>query len=266
MKVGVFTPFDQDELHHGVLSAFAEGVEESGDDCFIEGVEVYKPCDVAVVFGVRKKAVPISRHRGDIIDLHAKLDKPVIVIDSGYVKRDKYFMVGLNGLNGRANFKNDYSPRDRWEKLGVTLAPWKDGAHILVCGQIPWDASVQDHNHEYWCSETVAWLKAATKRPVRFRPHPKISHQKLPPLEDELKSAHAVVTFSSNSGVDAALAGVPVFAADVGSMAWPVANKSIRLIDEPVRPPREQWAANLAYTQWTTDEMKEGKPWRHLMH
>lgn len=265
MKVHVFTPGHRDPHHDLTLKAFANGVRETGDECHVLDVERYERCDVAVVFGIEKKAVPFSKHRGSIIDLHQKLGKPCIVIDSGYVHRADYFMVGLGGLNGRADFKNADSPPDRWEALKVNLEPWKEGGdNVLVCGQIPWDASVQAYNHQQWCIDTVAQLKERTKRPVVFRPHPKFSTTPLPPLERDLQDAFAVVTFSSNSGVDAAIAGIPVFADDIGSMAWPVANKTLQWIDDPLKPDRQQWAHNLAYTQWNLDEMREGKPWRHL--
>lgn len=265
MKVGVFIP-DNDKHHASVLHSFYAGLMEDGVDAFREPVDRYKVCDVAVVFGIGKKAVPASRHRGSIIELHHKLQKPVIVIDSGYMKRDQYFMVGLNGLNGRADFKNTACPSDRWDSLGIALQPWRgDGGHVLVCGQIPWDASVQNSNHQLWVMETLDRLKAVTTKEIRYRPHPKFTQMPLPPLADELAGAHAVVTYSSNSAVDAALAGVPVFAADHGSMAWPIANKSFAWIDAPIKPDRNQWANNLAYTQWTREEMQEGKPWRHLM-
>lgn len=277
MIVGIFTPEMNDPHHHKTLMAFRDGVQGSGETVFLNPVDRYQPCDVAVVFGVRKKAVQLSRHRGDIIDLHKKLNKPVIVIDSGYVKRDEYFMVGLNGLNGRADFKNQSCPSDRWESLGAELRPWReDGGHVLVCAQIPWDASVQDTDHIAWCNETVSRIRERTARKIVFRPHPKCAAKvdyrvnadlvSAGPIEADLENAHCVVTFSSNSGVDAALAGVPVFADDPGSMAWPVANKSFAWIDAPVRPSREKWAHNLAYAQWTIEEMKEGKPWRHLLH
>lgn len=269
MKVGVFSPRTTgDPIHDETLTAFCAGVNESGDHAESHFVVEYVPCDVAVVFGIRKDAVPLSQFRGNIIDRHKAEGKPVIVIDSGYVKRDKYFAVGLNGLNGRADFKNANSPADRWQSLGVDLAPWReDGGLILLCGQIPWDASVQHTDHLAWCEGILKRLKEATTKETRYRPHPKLKGVvNQVPLAQEMESAHAVVTFSSNSGVDAAIAGVAVFAFDEGSMAWPVANKSLAWIDSPIKPPREQWAHNLAYTQWTIEEMKEGKPWRHLFH
>lgn len=276
MIAGIFTPNDADKHHDRVLRAFAEGVEECGEDCFINPVDRYSPCDVAIVFGVKKDAVPLSKYRGAIIDLHREAKKPVIVIDSGYVKRDQYFSVGLGGLNGRADFKNADSPSDRWASLGVEILPWReDGGHVLICGQVPWDAACQHVDHIKWCQETVRDIRVRTKRPLLFRPHPackervnyhvdcEVSERS---LDDDLDGAQCVVTFNSNSGVDAAIRGVPVFAADVGSMAWPIANKTYQWINAPVITDRTQWAHNLAYTQWTIEEMKEGQPWRHLIH
>ena len=70
--------------------------------------------------------------------------------------------------------------------------------------------------------------------------------------------------FNSNSGVEALLFGKAVFVADEGSMCWNVANRRIVDIETPQYLNRQQWANNLAYTQWTPDEMKQGLAWRHL--
>lgn len=277
MIAGIFTP-NQDDAHHDkTLRAFAEGVENSGDECFIAPVDRYSDCDVAIVFGVRKDALPRSKYRGDIIDRHKAADKPVVVIDSGYLKRDKYFAIGLGGLNGRANFKNRDSKSDRWTELGLSLEPWRvEGGHVLICGQIPWDAACQHVNHIEWCQRTVTEVRKRTTSPILFRPHPgcagrvnydvdcRVSSN--PKIADDIRDAACVITFNSNAGVDALLAGVPVFAFDSGSMAWDIANKDYARLNSPLRPDRQQWAHNLAYTQWTIEEMKEGKPWRHLCH
>jgi hypothetical protein len=43
------------------------------------------------------------------------------------------------------------------------------------------------------------------------------------------------------------------------SMAWPMASHNLR---EPVRTPdRSQWAYNLAYRQWTLEEIASGEFW-----
>ena len=265
MKCGVFVP-NNNEDHSRVLRAFADGVKASGDEVFVNPVEQYQDCDVAVVFGVLKYAVPYSAYRGSIIERQKREGKPVIVIDTGYLRRDRHYMVGLGGLNGRADFKNENSPSDRWDKLGLELKPYREtGKHVLVCSQIPWDASVQDHKHPEWMQWITETLPKYTDRPIIYRPHPKITPYQMPPIEEVLRDCWCLITFSGNSAVDALIAGIPAISCDEGSMAWPICDKSITVVASPSKPWREPWVHNLAYCQWNEEEMKEGLPWKHLI-
>ena len=81
-------------------------------------------------------------------------------------------------------------------------------------------------------------------------------------LADCLADARWVVTFNSNSGVDAVLAGVPTVAVDQGAMAWAVTGRDPTV--QPPTPDRSTWAAELAWCQWTLDEIKKGVAWDHL--
>jgi len=90
----------------------------------------------------------------------------------------------------------------------------------------------------------------------------KYSNKKL--LSEDLENGWAAVTFNSNSGVEALVAGIPVFAFDEGSMVWSICNRSLSDIESPSLPDRKQWLNDLCYTQWTLLEMKEGLTWRHL--
>lgn len=260
-------------VHDWVLEAFHAGV-----DCHAELVRgfAWKPADVAVVFGVRKERVPLSWPRGKVIAQQRKAGLPVIILETGYINRgdgeNHHYAAGWNGLNGRADFRNHGSRRDRWDFLGVDLAAWRDGGErVVVCGQVPWDASVQHHDHIGWCQSICAKLSRAGHE-VAFRPHPfgaRVDYGtrvqlSMRPLCDDFEDARCVVTFNSNAAVEAAIAGVPVFAFDEGSMAWPIANKTLDAIDNPARPDRAQWAYDLAYTQWTPAEMARGEAWRHL--
>ncbi len=60
-----------------------------------------------------------------------------------------------------------------------------------------------------------------------------------------LAGARAVITFNSNTGVEAVLAGKPTVAIDEGSMAWPVTAHEI--IDYPKEPNRLTWAGHPRY-------------------
>jgi len=71
------------------------------------------------------------------------------------------------------------------------------------------------------------------------------------PLAKALAGAAVVITWNSNTAVDAILAGKNTTAADKGSMAWEVSD-------------REAWAHALAWRQFSQDELTSGFAWEHL--
>ena len=257
-----------------ILSLFDGCPEEKR----VDHIRDYRPSDVAVIFGSYKRVIPASWPRGVVLRAQRERGRKTVIIDSGYVRRGddtaSYYSVGINGLNGRANFRNDTMPGDRWEALGVDLKPWRhDGRHILVCGQVPWDAAVQHVDINAWCAEAVAQIKRQTNTPIIYRPHPKALGASPPipgtafseaALQSDLVNCQAVITFNSNAAVDALIDGVPVFAFDRGSMAHPIANENWLDLTNPICPGRSQWAADLAYCQWTQNEMENGRTWAHL--
>lgn len=266
--VGVFTPRSPlDHVH--LLAAAADGIEGARLHPVEKG---YVDCDTAVVFGVGKRAVPSSHNRGAVIYEHRFRERrPLIIIERGFVHRDRYYGIALNGLNGMGDFRNRNSPPDRWEELGVEIKPWVDRPNgtILVCGQVPWDASVQHQDHVAWCRGVVNFCKEHSPSEVVFRPHPDVADHDygIEPstrtFEEDVSGARCVVTFSSTASAMAVLEGVPIFTTDKGSVAWDVGTHDItpELLAEPPRPDRAQWAYNLAYAQWTEGEMREGLPW-----
>ena len=254
------------EEHDRVIRAFAEGCKGE----LVKGW-AYKPSEVAVIFGVYKSKVPISYPRGEIFRRQREQKLDVVVLETGYINRGStetnHYAAGFNGLNGRADFRNKGMPPDRAEKLGVKLKPWKlDGKNIILCGQVPWDAQCEGTDHIQWLEDTARKL-LRLGRPVVFRPHPLgpplsingcLPHKKT--LKEDLEDAYYVVTFNSNSAVEAVIEGIPVTASDEGSMALAVTSS----IASREAPDRQSWLNDLAYTQWTPSEMREGLTWRHL--
>lgn len=221
----------------------------------------YKPCDLAIQWAHKSPMVQQGqRVRG----------LPYLVLEMGYFgDRKANVSCGFNGINGRAEFLNDRSPGDRWAKHGAEMKPWRtDGEYVLVMGQVLGDTSLAS------CQQYPLWIARACQEakvyglPVRFRPHPKFKGMKAPAqvlegsLEDALAGAAGTITWNSNSAVDAVLAGVPAIVCDRGGMAYPVAAKCIG--DDFIRPDRTQWAHDLAYTQWTWEELASGLAWAHL--
>jgi len=241
------------------LAAFADGLRAHG----IEPDADPADCDLAVVWGVGDRAV---------IERQANQGRDVLVMEQGYIgDRAEYTSCGFNGLNGRADFVLNNMPRDRWQKHKDLLRPWRkrgSGEFIVIMGQLPGDQALSGVDFRAWVHSSAAWFgENAPDVRVVYRQHPNGSLRVEIPevtgsLEQCLKHAAMVVTFNSNSGVDGALAGVPVIAVDAGSMARAVAAHELTI--NPPRPDRAQWARELAYCQWTTAEIADGRAWDHL--
>ena len=106
----------------------------------------------------------------------------------------------------------------------------------------------------------------SVKVPSVFRPHPMAPGQRLgatPRHTGTLADAFArfshVITWNSNTAVEAVIAGVPAIAVDRGSMAWRVSGRDVNT--KPPRPERRQWADRLTWCQWTREELASGLTW-----
>ena len=77
------------------------------------------------------------------------------------------------------------------------------------------------------------------------------------PLKDSLKDAWVLVTDSSNAMIDALIEGVPVICTNKNRKI-----NSIKNIETPIY--QREILKNLAYNQWTLDEMKSGRAWAEL--
>jgi len=246
------------------IKAFIDGLKRHGMKAEWLHESNYKPSDLAVIWGVRFP---------HIIKGQKDCGGDYLVMERGYFRdRLKYCSLGYNGLNGNAEFLAENSPPDRWEKHGVEVKPWKtDGEYILLLGQVRGDQSVKHLDIRDWYREVVTEVKRQTDMPIYFRPHPQarqfdgimqVEGYKTGTLEEAFEGAARAITFNSNSGVDAILNGVPLIAMDRGSMAWEVAQNEIEM--EHVLFDRTQWLNDLAYKQWTLEEIARGKAWTHL--
>lgn len=267
MKVVVYEPH-YDPKHREVLRAFAKGAGAE-----VRDVRSYVDCDIAVIFGGVKTSYENTWSKAPIIKRHP--GPRLIMIESAFIDRKRYWQVGYGGSSGHADFRNKNSPGDRWKALGISCKPWRrqPNGHIIVCGQVPWDTQVQDLNHQQWCRNTVDFF---TGRKVLFRPHPRMrtnvraqygipQHLYAPnSFEECCVLAKCFVTWNSTSAVDALVQGVPVIVMDRGSIAWGLALHSLFETDYLIYPDRTQWSHDLAYTQWTPEEMRSGLVWRHL--
>lgn len=194
----------------------------------------------------------------------------VLVMERGYLgDRFKWTSLAWNGLNGNGTFAP--APNDNGERFNQNfgpLKPWNpEGTYILIMGQVPGDASLRGQDLSPWYNSTAQQAAEHYKMPVHFRPHPEAlrrghraivrgTERSRGTLDEALAGAALVITYNSNSAVDAVLAGKPTITADKGSMAWPVTG---HYINDIVTPAREPWAHELAWRQWQLDEIKSGK-------
>lgn len=233
--------------------AFAAGLRKHGWE--VELVTRYRPADMVVFWGVRLAAeIAQQKARGE-----------VVVLERGYLP-DRFQMASVSfggGLNGRGEFRGPHADPSRWQRLfAPLLQPWRDNAEgeVLIMGQVTGDASIQGVDIEAFYARAAAAYRALDFT-VRYRPHPR--GRTLPraprPLALDLESARFVVTWNSNSAVDAVLAGVPAIALDRGSMAWEVAGHELGRL--PPAPDRAAWAHRLAWCQWSKAEMASGQCW-----
>lgn len=267
--------------HHSsnVCRHMAEGVEAAGDKIEMrsDSDADMKGFDAAIFWGFWEncqRIVEVCRREG----------KPWVYVDLAYWGRDKnYFKVSVNERHPDDYLMKWDAPSDRWDALGLEIKPWRKPsttAPIILAGmsgKAAWSwkfgPTVQQAGNVYerWA---VAQIKNHTERQIIYRPKPNwvaatpidgASYDKTRPVELMLKGAHCVVTHHSNVGTDAIIAGVPVFTRRGAAIHMGMSDSHLSEIEAPVYPDgREQWAANLAYCQWTLNEMAAGACWKHL--
>lgn len=278
-----------------LLDALARGAQASG--AVVENRDLFRDVNHRTIrqYDAHLVYSRMYNFADRVIDKCRHLGKPVLVIDSGYIRRGEYYAVGLGGINAEADFKNAGSPPDRFNALGVEIKPWRDGGeYVLLCGQRQIDITLPCPPPQ-WAAVMRDVIRSVTDLPILYRPYPSepAVHARIAgalpsrgSLEDDLAGAAMLVTHTSNVVVQALLDGIPCVTTGKG-----VADRvvSIRLKPEP-EPPLPAWARgkaalirhvldaprhtlpdrvpffhDLAYAQWTEDEMKSGIPFRRLM-
>ena len=280
MRVSVYPKFGPINSKK-VFEAFTQSLETAGE-------EIQLNCngnsDVTVIWSVLWQ----GKMKGyqSIWEECQKKNTPVVVLEVGGIKRNETFKVGINGVNREADFANQTFDGERWKKLNIELKPWRStGDTIIICGQH--HRSHQWRNNptmNLWFEQQINEIRKHTDRPIVIRPHPRnptgfdISKWKnvtkvLPQrdyntvddtdFKEKLKQAWAVVNYSSNPAMMSVFNGIPVFVSEQ-SLCYDVGNTSLSNINNPAMPDRSNWANKLAYTEWTTEEIKQGLPWQRI--
>lgn len=259
-----------------ICVAMAEGLKKLGVPVHEMREEFYNGPDheAAVFYGL------FGNCKTAFID-YRRVGKKAVYIDLGYWERELggkltgFHKVSVNGRHPTAYFQNRPMPESRFRSLGLKIKPWrKGGKHILIAGMGAKAAPIEGFKPSQWEEAAVRELRNYTDRPIIYRPKPSwgaatpiegtIFSGRDQKLSEVLEDCWAVVSHHSNVCVDALLEGIPVFC--FHGVASVMGLKELSLIERPVYPEnREQWAANIAWTQWRPSEMETGACWRYLV-
>lgn len=270
------------------FNAFIMSLKKDGHRTFfIDDPSNYPKCDLVLSFNIPKYLDKDNfSFESEIWKTQAERGDSVLVFEAGYVNREldnpkPYFSLGFNGLNGRAKFVRENMPSDRWDKLGVEIKPWREGGNIILfCGQIPDDGAVQHFDYENLLTSTMIEVGNRFNKLVTFRPHPlhnkkeyifpqRIFISENENIKEDFEDCFCVCAANSNSLVEATIEGIPTITCDYeGCMVKSVTNKLEDIIELGGNKlstfDRESWKNNLAYSQWTCEEMLSGEAWQHL--
>lgn len=260
-----------------LCEALRAGLATAGEDfTAIHGFAEVADVDGLLLFG-------IGGESKSVYDAYKAAGKRIVFFDKGY-PRGGYGMyrVAVDDFQPLHYLMGTPRRRDRLDAMGKYV-------RFQSYDRKPGDAILFDGASNKYClwqglGDWLEWgqrmllvTRRHTDRPIIYRPRP--SHNvgdiaavvagmdrvefSQGPLADDLARARVVVSFGGNIGWDCAMAGVPHFAMG-DSVARPVSETSWYRMDTPFVPTsslRLQWASNVAYCQWTAEEIAGGKAW-----
>ena len=190
-------------------------------------------------------------------------------IDTGYFgngRRKLYHRVAKNAL--QATGPVIHRSRDRLTATGWQAKKFTSGRNILLC---PPSAKVMkffDLDLDQWMEETLVELRKHTDREIVIRlKQSRAVRITTDTMESALeKDVHCLVTFNSIAATEALLFGKPAITLGPNA-AQSLCKQSLLEIENPYIPSLdevEEWAAHLAYSQFTEQEMRSGYAWKIL--
>lgn len=209
--------------------------------------------DEALLYG-------ILRGCSDVIHHNFKNGLDYLHIDHGYIGRSKthmfngYYRVSLNDT--QAHYKDVNLPSDRAKKLEVTLKDWQDNQNGLVLIIPPTPAM-----EVFYGIDIDDWTKTTIKK-IKELPYKVRTKLDTVPLDEDLRNAKCVITFNSNTAVDATLQGIPVIATSQHSVIrdWnKLKMEDVRdCYEKSVDLDRQKLINFISYHQFTLEEMERG--------
>ena len=284
MRVAFYYSNDKGELP--LIHTLSQGIRRHGDTNVT--VLALQDFDAGQIAGVDTVFVARTlRLTKTVMDTCRDEGINFVYYDKGYIHRGwktintrVYYRFSINNFQPLDYFQRIPRPPDRWEELNCKLRPRQSGKHIIFAGYSHKFADFYDiplTEYAAHATNIIQVLQGLTQKPIIYRARVTQTDYSSPihnttlsygrrKIREELREAHALVTFSSNAAVDALMEGVPVFVLGPG-IARPLSNPSLETLERPFFPSdkeRFQFFCDLAYCQWRMDEMENGEVWEHL--
>lgn len=230
--------------------------------------------DAAVIWSVLWH----GRLRGNqnVYEHYRSLGKPVIIVEVGALYRNNTWKIAVNHIDATGYYGHltdlDW---DRPRKLNISLATQTASRpEIIIAAQHQQSLQVKNILPiEQWVRDQLHILRMNTDRPIVIRAHPRspFTMCDLPPgvtqqtpckvtgtydSFDMHYNCHAVVSYNSGPGIQAAIAGVRPMV-DFSSLAYPV-GIGYADIEQPYNTDRDLWLTQICHTEYTVDEIKQG--------
>jgi len=245
----------------------AKGAEWLGHQSELAGWDEEPAADIAIGYGWAFPDVLMRYPQFVHVDLGWWGRKPLGDPTGGFHK------VAVNARDPSAYFRSGM-PRDRFSHFMLSVKPWRtEGTHVLLAGTSAKSAATRGMTAFEWELKAQAQIRRFTNRPITFRPKPSFAGARpldgclySPPhqsLDDALKDCWAIVTLHSNVAVDGLVAGIPAFGGE--GIAQAVSSGDLGELEMPRFPQdRIEILSDLAYSQFTPDEMASGACLKHL--
>jgi hypothetical protein len=260
------------------LEAFARGAARGGAKvarlpdggakvaCLPEarGQPAFAGADLHVFWGMRSNLATIESC--------VAAGQPFVCLDHGYTTdRQRFSSVNLNGLNGKSALDVSDLAGDpsRCLRHGWAIRPQRPGHITFIIGQIYNDAALEGNDVYAW-ADRMAEIALLSGERVHFKPHPlerpaaaeRYRKVRAPafmgPMDEAVRLARKIVTFSSTAGPEAWLSGIPATAHSPMSMI----HRAQR--GDGSHEARQRWLNEISYRQYSLFEMASGLAWDFL--
>ena len=224
------------------------------------GAETFKKQDIDLK-NLKKQIIFRGVMSCKFLKKMVSLNKNFYYIDTGYLgnyKKKIWHRIIKNGFHINHILER---PDDRLNALNLERFSWKkDGRSILICPISKKSSIYYGIDPDKWLKSTMSAIRLHSDRPIVIRDKAPIRRNRIREgslfraLDDDI---FCLVTYNSIAAVESVYYGIPAFALGENA-ASPVCLQDLSKIEYPAYPDREMWLRNIAYSQFTCEEMRDG--------